>query len=76
MGGWFMNSDERRIEILKIINESGKPVTGKALAEKFGVTRQIIVKDIGIIKAAGNVILSTAKGYICENKKMNIQQEK
>ncbi|HIT73067.1 MAG TPA: transcription repressor NadR [Candidatus Fimicola cottocaccae] len=64
-----MNSDERRIEILKIINESGKPVTGKALAEKFGVTRQIIVKDIGIIKAAGNVILSTAKGYICENKK-------
>lgn len=64
-----MNSEERRVEILRIINESNEPITGKSLSEKFGVTRQIIVKDIGIIKAEGNEIVSTAKGYVLSNKK-------
>ncbi|MBO8434215.1 MAG: transcription repressor NadR [Tyzzerella sp.] len=64
-----MTSDYRQREILKILKSSDSPVTGKSLAQKFGVTRQIIVKDIGIIKACGNSIISTAKGYIYENAK-------
>ncbi len=63
-----MTSEERRQEILEILENSEEPVTGADLAQKFGVTRQIIVKDIALIKAEGTQILSTAKGYFVQKK--------
>ena len=33
------------------------------MAEKFEVTRQVIVQDIAIIRASGNNIVSTNRGY-------------
>lgn len=59
-----MNTGERRNEIIRIISESAVPVSGSALSEKFGVSRQIIVGDIALLKAQGNDIISTSKGYI------------
>ena len=62
-----MNSDERREKIIKLITESHDALSGGALAKKLGVSRQVIVQDIAILKAAGSDILSTNKGYVLGN---------
>lgn len=61
-----MKADERRKEIVNYLMSEQKPVSGGALSEKFGVSRQIIVQDISVIKAAGYEILSTHNGYIIQ----------
>lgn len=59
-----LHSDERRREILRILTEKTMPISASAFAEKFGVTRQIIVKDIALLRAEKIDIISTAKGYM------------
>ena len=44
-----------------------KAIPGGILAEKLGVSRQIIVQDISLLKAAGYEILSTHHGYIVQS---------
>ncbi|WBW97599.1 transcription repressor NadR [Oceanirhabdus sp. W0125-5] len=58
-----MKSIERREQILKKLIESDEPIKGQHLAESYGVTRQVIVKDIAILRAIGNSIISTPNGY-------------
>lgn len=58
---------ERRQEILKRLFEAdGQPVAARRLATEFGVSRQIIVKDIAALRMDGVEILSQARGYIVE----------
>lgn len=59
-----MKAEERRKEISEILMSEEKPVSGGVLAEHFGVSRQIIVQDISVLKAKGYDILSTHYGYI------------
>lgn len=59
-----MSSIKRREEIIKMLIESNKAIKGTELASLFGVTRQIIVKDIAILRAEGNTIIATPDGYI------------
>ena len=60
-----MNSAEsRRASILQLLQGNGSPLSGTALAKMLGVTRQIIVQDIALIRAENHNILSTNKGYI------------
>lgn len=61
-----MKSEERRQKIREMLENSAQPLSGKTLAETFGVTRQVIVKDMGIIKAEGMKIIPTARGYLLE----------
>jgi len=62
-----MKADERRKEIANFLMSEQDPVSGSALSEKFGVSRQIIVHDISVLKAAGYEILSTHNGYIIQS---------
>ncbi|AJA46149.1 putative transcription repressor NiaR [Clostridium pasteurianum DSM 525 = ATCC 6013] len=64
-----MNSEERRNFIKDILKKEEEPLKGNILSEKFGVTRQIIVKDIAILRASGVKIISTPKGYIIPKNK-------
>ena len=59
-----MKSDERRKSIVNLLLSENRPVSGSELSEKYGVSRQIIVKDISILKEQGNDILATSAGYI------------
>lgn len=61
-----MLGEDRKKEILNILKEQTQPISGKTLADKFCVTRQIIVKDIALLRAEGNNIISTARGYIIQ----------
>ncbi len=58
-----MNGETRRSEIIKILLASDSPVSAATLAGKFGVSRQVIVQDIALLRVAGNDILSFARGY-------------
>lgn len=59
-----MNSLIRRKEIISHIAKIPRPIKGVELANIFGVTRQVIVKDIAIIRAAGVNIIATPEGYM------------
>ena len=64
-----MNTAERRGEILKILHNADAPVAARELAGKFGVSRQVIVQDIALIRAAGYEIIATNRGYILNQPK-------
>ncbi len=59
-----MTGEERRSEILNTISSSKRPVSGAALAEKYQVSRQVIVQDIALLRAANHEISSTNRGYL------------
>ena len=42
---------------------SSQPVAGKEFAAKFGVSRQVIVQDMAVLRASTPGILSTTRGY-------------
>ena len=58
-----MTTSERRAKILKILQMSSQPVAGKEFAAKFGVSRQVIVQDMTVLRASTPGILSTTRGY-------------
>ncbi len=60
----MMTGTERRDKILEEIRCSDTPVSGGALAKTCAVSRQVIVQDIALIRAAGYDILSTHRGYV------------
>lgn len=59
-----MTGSERRNAIINQIRNSSAPVPGKSLAASYDVSRQVIVQDIALIRAAGYGIISTNRGYI------------
>ncbi len=59
-----MTGSERRENLIKQMQENNSPVSGQKLAELFGVSRQVIVQDIALIRAAGHDVISTNRGYV------------
>lgn len=68
-----MDGDIRREKLIRLMEKQKQPVCGAELARKFGVSRQVIVQDIALLRATNKNILSTNKGYFLyspeENKK-------
>ena len=65
-----MNGHERRRKIIEMIEASGTPLSGKALADFFEVSRQVIVQDVALIRANGVDIISTNRGYVIHTSKV------
>jgi len=59
-----MTSEERREKIEIELRNITDPITATALAKKFYVSRQIIVGDIALMRAAGLKISATPRGYV------------
>lgn len=59
-----MEGNERRQNIIGILKGSGEPMSGTALAARLGVSRQVIVQDIALLRAVDKNIISTNKGYM------------
>ena len=59
-----MHSDERRKAIADVLRASDAPISASALAEKFSVSRQIVVGDIALLRSSGEEILATPRGYV------------
>ena len=61
-----MTGTERRKKLLNLMRESKTPLSGGALGSATGVSRQVIVQDIALLRTEGHSILATARGYLLE----------
>lgn len=59
-----MNAETRRSAILTLLSQADAPISAAALAGEFSVSRQIIVGDIALLRAAGEQISATPRGYV------------
>lgn len=64
-----MDGATRRLEILKELSQVEKTISATKLAHKFAVSRQIIVGDIALLRASGEEIIATSRGYRLQTKK-------
>lgn len=58
-----MDTTERRSRILQILRETQQPITGAELSACLGVSRQVIVQDMAVLRASGEEILASPQGY-------------
>ncbi|WP_404980701.1 transcription repressor NadR [Carboxydichorda subterranea] len=54
----------RRQALVQILRLAGAPVAGARLAERLGVSRQVIVQDVTVLRASGEPIVATPRGYL------------
>ena len=59
-----MDGDERRRQIIEVLEASEGAVNATKLAQLFAVSRQIIVGDIALLRASGQEIVATSRGYL------------
>lgn len=58
-----MDGKTRRQQIIKILSTASQPISGSVLAKRLGVSRQVIVQDIALLRTE-QPILATAQGYL------------
>ena len=59
-----LDGNARREAIVTYLSRETNPISGTELAKHFGVSRQIIVQDVALLRAENRNILSTNKGYV------------
>jgi len=57
-----MDASGRRRALMEALAH-GAVLTGQDLASTFGVSRQVIVQDVAILRARGEDVLATPQGY-------------
>ena len=62
-----MDGNKRRVKVLAMIKRSDRALSASFLATELGVSRQIIVGDVALLRAEGHEIIATARGYIIDN---------
>lgn len=63
-----MTGEKRREKLITLLGNADKPLSGAALAKELKVSRQVIVQDITILRASGNQLLATNRGYLLEKE--------
>lgn len=63
-----MNAKERKETILTLLQASSQPVSASSLAKQLGVSRQIIVGDVALLRASGTDIFATPRGYLLKQE--------
>ena len=59
-----MDASERRRAIHERLLRADGPVSASQLAAEFSVSRQIVVGDVALLRAAGEEISATPRGYV------------
>ena len=59
-----MDAEARRKMTLELLRTAETPLSAGTLAARFHVSRQIIVGDVALLRAAGEDILATPRGYM------------
>ena len=67
-----MQAKVRREAILNTLRSARQPVSAGSLAAEFSVSRQVIVGDIALLRAAGAEISATPRGYVIEKTETGI----
>lgn len=64
---------ERQQRLLNVLAQSAEPLTGTELADHCGVTRQVVVHDVALLRAAGVPIVSTPRGYRLQREPLQLR---
>ena len=59
-----MDSAKRREHIMRELRSAERPLSATKFAKELSVSRQIIVGDVALLRAAGESISSTPRGYM------------
>ena len=59
-----MTAALRRSAIYDQLTRADAPISATALAQRFSVTRQVVVGDIALLRAEGHRITATPRGYM------------
>lgn len=64
-----LTGTDRRKKLLFLMRESDVPLSGTQLGKATGVSRQVVVQDIALLRTEGHAIVSTARGYFIDEPK-------
>lgn len=64
-----MEKELRQAKVLELIKETKVPLSAGKLGKILGVSRQLIVGDIALLRASGEKIFATPRGYLLEEAK-------
>ena len=56
---------ERREYLLNLLKNSKEPIKAASLAKLTGVSRQVIVQDMALLRASEEPVIATSQGYLC-----------
>ncbi len=70
----LLDAQKRRNAIARALAQANTPVSATALAKEFSVSRQIIVGDIALLRAAGSDITATPRGYIVPRSTVGVKR--
>lgn len=65
-----MEGNNRRQRIIQLLNDT-TPISATYFAKMFGVSRQVIVGDIALLRAQGTPVIATSRGYIINSTTKN-----
>ena len=69
-----MTAEQRRAAIRSLLENAAVPISASALAGRFSVSRQIIVGDIALLRAAGAEISATPRGYVMQRMNTGLRR--
>lgn len=69
-----MTGAQRRENILETLKETKEPIAGYKFAKELGVSRQVIVQDIALLRANKHEIMATSRGYVLYNNNNNYKK--
>ena len=59
-----MDAPTRRHRIVERLSGTTTPVSATTLGEELGVSRQVIVGDVALLRSSGTPVLATSRGYL------------
>lgn len=64
---------DRRKRLLSLMRESDVPLSGTQLGKITGVSRQVVVQDMALLRTEGYPVVSTARGYFLDEPKQAVR---
>ena len=63
------NGSQRRKTIVTLLKQSVTPLSGATLGKETGVSCQVVVQDIALLRTEGVEIVATPRGYVLNTPK-------
>ena len=65
-GEAVLTGAQRRRKILSLLEDSSTPLSGNVLGKETGVSRQVVVQDVALLRTEGQPIMATPRGYLLD----------
>ena len=63
-----MNAEQRRQQLLSLLQANEEYLNATRLSQQLGVSRQVIVSDVAILRERGHDIVATPRGYLIDRR--------